>query len=165
MSYFLTCIAIGIGATAFLDLWSWARNRVAGVPLPDYRLVGRWFAYMPRGRFCHPSITATKPVAGEALVGWVAHYAIGILFAFGLLAFAGEGWARQPTLGPALLIGIATVAAPLLLMQPAMGAGLAARRSPRPWAARARSLVTHAVFGAGLYLAALAISLPTQSGN
>jgi hypothetical protein len=36
-------------------------------------------------------------------------------------------------------------------MQPAMGAGLAASRTPQPEAARVQSLVTHAVFGVGLY--------------
>jgi hypothetical protein len=55
-----------------------------------------------------------------------------------------------------LAVGIGTVAAPFLLMQPGMGAGLAARRSPRPAAARLHSLVTHAVFGLGLYASAIA---------
>jgi hypothetical protein len=51
-----------------------------------------------------------------------------------------------------LLVGIGTVAAPFLLMQPGMGAGMAASRTPAPNAARLQSLLTHAVFGLGLYL-------------
>jgi hypothetical protein len=46
------------------------------------------------------------------------------------------------------------VAAPFLLMQPALGAGIAAAKTPNPTAARLRSLMTHAVFGLGLYFAA-----------
>ncbi len=65
----------------------------------------------------------------------------------------------MPTLGPALLVGVGTVAAPFLLMQPGMGAGIAASRTPRPNAARLQSLATHAVFGAGLYAAALVLNL------
>ena len=65
----------------------------------------------------------------------------------------GLDWARQPTLGPALLVGIGTVAAPFLVMQPGMGAGVAASRTPRPAAARLQSLVTHTIFGLGLYAA------------
>jgi hypothetical protein len=42
-------------------------------------------------------------------------------------------------------------------MQPAMGAGLAARRTPRPQAARLHSLAMHVVFGLGLYASALAL--------
>ena len=38
-------------------------------------------------------------------------------------------------------------------MQPGMGAGIAASRTPRPAAARLHSLVTHAIFGIGLYAA------------
>jgi hypothetical protein len=53
-----------------------------------------------------------------------------------------------------LIVGIVTVAAPFLVMQPAMGAGLAARRTPKPNAARVQSLVNHAVFGVGLYASA-----------
>jgi Protein of unknown function (DUF2938) len=52
---------------------------------------------------------------------------------------------------PALLVGIGTVAAPFLLMQPGMGAGIAASRTPRPAAARVQSLLTHFIFGVGLY--------------
>jgi hypothetical protein len=70
-----------------------------------------------------------------------------------LLAIFGLDWARHPTLGPALLVGIGTVAAPCLVMQPGMGAGVAASRTPRPGAARLQSLVTHTVFGVGLYAA------------
>ncbi|MCZ3133241.1 DUF2938 domain-containing protein, partial [Acinetobacter baumannii] len=51
----------------------------------------------------------------------------------------------------ALIVGLASVVFPFLLMQPGMGAGIAARRTPRPGVARLRSLVTHAVFGLGLY--------------
>jgi hypothetical protein len=47
-------------------------------------------------------------------------------------------------------------------MQPGMGQGLAARLSPEPGAARARSLVTHLVFGLGLYAAGRATALAVQ---
>jgi hypothetical protein len=39
------------------------------------------------------------------------------------------------------------------VMQPAMGAGIAAGRTPRPWMARVHSVLTHGVFGLGLYVA------------
>ena len=144
---------VGIGATLFLDLWALARHRLGQAPLPDYGLVGRWFAYMPRGRFRHDAIGAVPAVAGERLIGWAAHYAIGIAFAAVLLAICGLEWLQQPALGPALIVGVSTVAAPFLLMQPGMGAGFFASRTPRPGPARIRSLVTHTVFGVGLYVA------------
>jgi hypothetical protein len=48
-------------------------------------------------------------------MGWSAHYGIGVIFAALLLAIWGLDWARQPTLIPALIIGVATVVAPFFL--------------------------------------------------
>ena len=155
-AYFVSAILIGIGATAVTDAWAFARTMLTRAAPPDYGLVGRWIAYMPRGRFHHDAIAKSERMPYERVIGWTAHYVIGIGFASILLAIFGLDWARQPTIGPALLIGIATVLAPFLIMQPGMGAGIAASRAPNPNAARVRSIVTHAVFGVGLYLAALA---------
>jgi hypothetical protein len=154
MDYLVNAVLIGTGATAVMDAWGMARRYLLGAPAPDYGLVGRWLAWMPRGRFRHDRIAATPPVKGEKALGWAAHYAIGVAFAAALLGLCGLEWAQRPTLAPALVFGIATVAAPFLLMQPGMGAGIAASRAPRPGAARVQSLVTHAVFGFGLYAAA-----------
>lgn len=98
------------------------------------------------------------PVRGELALGWTAHYAIGVLFAAALVAAAGRGWLAHPTPGPALLAGLLTVAAPFFLMQPGMGLGIAASRTPKPWLARLRSLANHLVFGGGLYFSALALA-------
>ena len=146
--------AIGAGATVAMDLWMLARRRLLGLPLPDYGLVGRWLAHMGRGRFVHARIADACPVPGERMLGWAAHYATGIAFAGLLLAIGGLEWAHEPTPGLAIGVGLATVAAPVLLMQPGMGAGIAASRTPKPWAARRQSLLTHAIFGLGLYLGA-----------
>jgi hypothetical protein len=148
----LTSVLItGIGATAVMDLWAIVRKRLLGLAPPDYGMVGRWIGHMSGGRFRHDSIAAACPVPGERLIGWTAHYLTGIAFAGLLIGIWGSAWVRHPSIGPALAVGIATVAAPFLLMQPGMGAGIAASRTPRPGAARLQSLVTHAVFGIGLY--------------
>ncbi len=158
MDYLVGILLTGVGATALTDLWAIARKHLLGIPPPNYGLVGRWFAYMPRGRFCHDSIAAALPVHGERLIGWTAHYLTGVAFAAILLGVWGLAWIHHPTIGPALLVGICTVAAPFLVMQPGMGAGIAASRTPRPAAARFQSLVTHAIFGLGLYAAGWATS-------
>jgi hypothetical protein len=83
---------------------------------------------------------------------------IGVSFAALLLATLGLEWARSPTLLPALFIGIATVLAPLLVLQPALGAGIASSRTSRPVLNSLKSLVTHTVFGIGLFLAARVVA-------
>ena len=153
MAYLLCAILIGAGATMAMDLWGIVRKRLFDIPPPDYGLVGRWLAHMPRGRFRHDSIKAAPAVKGERLIGWIAHYLIGIAFASILLVLWGHAWVRHPSIGPALAVGIATVAAPFLVMQPGMGAGIAGSRTPRPAATRLQSLLTHTVFGLGLYAA------------
>jgi hypothetical protein len=158
MDYVVGTLLVGTGATAVMDLWAIARKRLLGTPAPDYGLVGRWLGHMLHGRFRHDAIAAAPPVRGERLIGWTAHYLIGIAFAALLPGIWGFAWLQNPTLAPALIVGIGTVAAPFLLMQPGMGAGIAARRTPRPNAARLQSLVTHAIFGLGLYAAAWANS-------
>lgn len=150
----LACmLVIGVGATALLDAWAIARRHAFGTPHPDYGLVGRWIGHFARGRFRHESIRAATPVRGELVIGWTAHYLVGIAFATVLLWGWGLAWVREPSLGPALVVGIGSVAAPFLVMQPGMGAGVAARRTPNPRAARLQSLVSHTVFGLGLYFA------------
>ena len=154
MDFAISTVVIGTGASAVMDLWTVVRARLLGVRMPDYGLVGRWLAYLARRRFRHDSIAASPAVPGERVIGWSAHYLIGMAFAALLLAIWGLEWASRPRLGPALIVGIGSVAAPFLVMQPGMGAGIAASRTPRPNAARLQSLVTHAIFGAGLYATA-----------
>jgi hypothetical protein len=156
---FLSCsILVGTGATALVDLWALIRRRLFRMPLPDFGHLGRWLGHMLHGQFSHDSIAAAAPVRGETPIGWIAHYLIGISFAAILLAVFGLEWMQRPTPGPALAVGIGTVVAPWFIMQPAMGAGIAASRTPRPATARLHSVLTHAVFGVALYLSGWVVS-------
>lgn len=156
----LACaVLIGCGATAAIDIWGIVRAYLFGFPSLDYGLVGRWLAHLARGRFCHRQIAAAASVRGERLIGWAAHYLIGILFAAILLAVWGLDWLRSPAIGPALIVGIGSAAAPFVIMQPAMGLGFAARRTPCPNMVRLNTLLTHAIFGLGLYAAGWVVRL------
>lgn len=152
-NYVVLTVLLGAGATAFMDAVGLLRLRVFGTPMPDYAPVGRWVGHMPRGQFAHASIARALPVPGERAIGWAVHYLVGTAFAAVLLAVWGTGWALEPTVGPALLVGVGSVAAPFLIMQPAMGAGIAASRSPNPRSARLRSVVNHGIFAVGLLVA------------
>ena len=138
------------------DLWAAFLKRFFGAPASNWGFVGRWFGHFPRGRFVHDSIAQAPAVRGELVIGWAAHYAIGIIFAALLVAICGLEWARHPTPLPALIFGLVTVAVPFFVMQPAIGAGIAASKTPKPAQARLRSIAGHAVFGIGLYASSLA---------
>jgi hypothetical protein len=151
MELVMRTVLIGIGATALMDIWAAFLKLAFGASSLDYAMVGRWLGHMPVGQFAHASVARAPAMPGERIIGWVAHYTIGILFAGMLIAACGLDWARHPTLAPALAAGLVTVAAPWFIMQPGMGLGIAASRAPKPTLARMRSLVTHIVFGLGLY--------------
>jgi hypothetical protein len=137
-----------------MDLWLLFLRRGLGVRTLDYAMLGRWLGHIPRGTCVHENIAKAAPVPGELFVGWCAHYAIGITFAALLLSIWGLDWARSPSLAPAIVIGLVTVAAPLFVLQPALGAGIASSKVPNPNAARLRSVLTHTVYGLGLYASA-----------
>jgi uncharacterized membrane protein YagU involved in acid resistance len=92
------------------------------------------------------------------VAGSIAHYTIGIVFAFVFVVLSSGDWLERPTLLPALLYGIGTVVFPFFVMQPSFGLGIAASKTPNPTQARLKSLMTHTVFGVGLYVCALGVS-------
>ena len=150
-------LLVGLGATALMDLWLVVLRHL-GLQGMNMALLGRWVGHLGRGKVAHVAIARAEPVRHEAPLGWLAHYATGVAFAAVLVAVTGPGWIDTPTLTPALALGVATVVAPWGVMQPAMGLGLAASKTPTPWRSALRSLANHAVFGFGLYLSAVVIA-------
>ncbi len=156
---FLTRVfLIGVGATVIMDLWALLLKQF-GIPSLNFAFLGRWIGHLPEGKWFHESIAKAVPVKLELLLGWCAHYSIGISFAALLVSIFGLQWARSPSLLPALFVGMVTVVAPLLILQPALGLGFASSKTPTPVFHSLKSLVTHTIYGFGLYLAALLTSM------
>lgn len=153
-------LVVGIGATAALDIWALFLKAAFAQPLPNWGLVGRWFAHIPGGTLFHEDIAKSKPVANELAIGWIAHYVVGIVYAGILIAIAGPAWVAAPTFLPALIVGLVTVGAGWFLLQPGMGAGWAASLRPNPWKIRALNVAAHVVFALGLYGTALLMARP-----
>jgi len=117
--------------------------------------VGRWFRHLRDGAVFHDDIALASPYAGELRLGWIGHYAVGAIYGLAFALLAGTGWLAEPRLLPAWLFGLATLAFGWFLLQPGMGLGWAASRTARPGKVRLLNLVSHSVFGLGLYLSAL----------
>jgi hypothetical protein len=154
----LGTIIVGIGGTAAMDLWAILLNRLFGQALPNWAMVGRWFAHVPRGVIFHKDIAKSARVAHERAIGWLAHYAVGILYAGVLIVAAGPQWLANPTFLPALIVGLVTVGAGWFVLQPGMGAGWAASLKPNPWRIRILNIAAHLAFASGLYGSARLIS-------
>lgn len=157
-SYALGAVAVGIGATLLMDLWNLFLKRGFNIPSLNYCLLGRWLRHMPEGTFRHASIAAAPAKSFECAVGWAAHYTIGVVFALVFVTLTSGHSLLRPSFLPALFYGIGTVVFPFFILQPALGFGTAASRTPKPTQARLKSLVTHTVFGIGLYVCALGVS-------
>ncbi|WP_449393249.1 DUF2938 family protein [Eoetvoesiella caeni] len=57
-----------------------------------------------RGRFVHENIGAASPIRAELALGWIVHYVTGIAYGLILVALRGDGWLRQPTTLPPMLL-------------------------------------------------------------
>lgn len=162
VKFMMNAVLIGIGATIVMDLWSLFQRYTFGVPSLNYAMVGRWVGHLARGRFAHDNIAKTTPVHGELIIGWSTHYITGVIFACVLLSIWGMDWAYHPTLFPALISGAVSVVAPFFILQPAIGAGIAASKTPNPTLARLRSFLAHISFGIGLYVSAMLATMVIQ---
>jgi hypothetical protein len=157
MNMFIKIIAIGVGATLILDIWNYLLDLI-GIKSLDYRFVGRWMGHFVNGKFLHNNIMKTTAIQNELLIGWTVHYLIGISFSFLLVIVFGNGWLAKPLFVPAMIIGLATVVFPLFIMQPALGFGIASSKLPDPIARVLKSIVTHLVYGSGLFLTGIVLN-------
>lgn len=155
--YILVAVGIGIGATFITDLWNLFLKRSFNIESLNFCILGRWIMYMPAGTFWHPGIKTTPPKSFECVFGWLAHYTIGVVLTFLFILIVSVDWLTKPILLPALFYGISTVVFPLLVLQPMLGLGLASSKTPNPAQARIKSIMTHIMFGIGLWISAIAV--------
>ena len=88
-------VLIGVGATAAIDGWAWLLAQF-GVPSLRMALLGRWLGHLAHGIWRHDSIASAPPIAGEARLGWAAHYAIGVSFTSPFFVVPGSRRRRNP---------------------------------------------------------------------
>ncbi len=154
-------VVIGIVATLVMDVGQRLLHAIADLPPANWGLIGRWVSGFPRGVFVHRPITATAPVRGEIAIGWIFHYLVGIAYAAVYVVTMRLGAGSGPSLISALAVAIALLVVPWFVMQPALGLGFMAARTPNPGATRIINVSVHTVFGLGLYLGAVAWQLAT----
>ena len=148
-------VVVGFGATVLMDLWAILLWKAFGQSRPNWAPVGRWFWHLKNGVVFHDDIGKSEPYARELALGWVSHYAVGILYGVILALIVGDGWFAAPTFLPAWILGIVTVGAGWFLLQPGLGIGVAASKLPNANKVRVLNLVSHTVFALGLFGTAL----------
>ena len=141
-----------------MDVWALFIMKLFRIAPTNWGMVRRRIAYIPKGIFIHYPIATSAAIRGERIIGWVVHYLIGISYAAILVVICDNAWVHSPTVGPAIAVGIATVLAPFFIIQPGMGAGIAASRTAKPNSARVHSVINHSIFALGLYLSGWAVN-------
>jgi hypothetical protein len=154
MSLIYAGLVMGFFGTVAMDLWALLLNRLFGQPMANWARVGRWVAHLPE-RVFHEDFDRVAPVRGELAIGWAFHYAVGLAYGVIFALLAGRDWLAAPGFLPVWLWGIVTIAGGWFLLQPAIGAGWAAARTPDPARTRVTGLVAHTVFALGMWGAAL----------
>ena len=152
---FIVGLIVGVLATITMDVVAVIALRLGiagrGPRRTGPDLIGRWVGYLLRGKFRHTNILQTPPLRGELVLGFAAHYLIGIMLTLvylGLLIVAHA----TPTVLSAILYGTATTVLPWFLMFPSQGMGWLG------WDARGdahlvrASLFNHIIFGLGIAL-------------
>lgn len=149
---------VGIGATVFTDFTGIMRQGWTATN-GFYCLVGRWHGSIPRNGLAHKDIRDAPTLAPEAVLGWSAHLLLSLLFGIGFTFLFGSTALSEPKVWQGLSFGIATVLVPWLIFQPLFGWGVAASKAPEPWKMRLRGLITHSLFGLGLWLSTLILNI------
>jgi hypothetical protein len=146
----LEIVASGVAATLFLDIWQQILRLMSGLPATNWGLIGRWFVAAGKGKLFHDSIAKEPPVANEVRIGWVSHYAVGVVYGLAYLVFLRHVLGIEPTLANGLIFGACSVVVPWFFFMPAMGAGVLANKTPRPIVPCLQALASHTAFGLGL---------------
>ncbi|GAK69155.1 hypothetical protein RRU01S_03_03280 [Agrobacterium rubi TR3 = NBRC 13261] len=150
-------VAMGIGGTMFMDIWAIILHRFFHQPAPNWGPVGRWFWHLPKGTVFHDNIARAAHYEHEVALGWISHYAVGIIYGVLLAVIVPSGWFAAPTFLLPWIVGIITVGAGWFLLQPGLGIGWAASKTPNPNKVRALNLIAHTIFALGMFVAALII--------
>ncbi|WP_095595068.1 DUF2938 domain-containing protein [Actibacterium pelagium] len=155
MDLILVGILMGIGGTFAMDVLAWTQSNLGVAPFPNWAMPGRWAVHVTRGTLFHEAIAEAEEVPNELTIGWLFHYAVGIAYGLVFIAIAGAGWLAAPGFVPVWIFSLITIAAGWFLLQPGMGLGWAASKTPSPWKVRGLGLLAHTVFGLGMWVVAL----------
>ncbi len=146
-------VLIGIVSTMSMDVLTLVASRLKLTAPLTPNLVGRWFASVARAQPFHADIAHTAPVRHELAIAIPVHYAIGVTLASAYLwGTSRQGWPAQ-SFALALAFGLCTNALPWLLMFPAMGYGAFGLHGPVGTRLFLSSLLSHASFGLGIWIA------------
>lgn len=151
MLLIIQSILIGTLTTLFMDGIAWLREKIFQIKPLNYAFVGRWVLSWKDKKYFHENIVTSPTKKHEALWGWCIHYLIGIFWVF-LYLVLNNLYSFDDIFLSILIFSLSTTLVPFLIMQPALGFGLFASKTPSPLVSIKNSLIIHTFFGFGMYI-------------
>lgn len=150
MELLVAAVVAGVVGTLAMDSLNFLFARAGVLSRIDVGMIGRMAVGWMGGRFRYGHPSEIRPVTHELLLGYVAHYAIGVSLALPYVL----GWdllvgGPAPALW-AVPYGLATTVAAYLFVLPSMGLGVFGRLSPNGARVPLSSLANHLFYGLGL---------------
>lgn len=139
---------LGIGATFLTDIWA-ILLRFFGIKSSGLLIIGNWIANNLFGI----NVETTQ----AWVIGWIAHYFIGILFALLFVLIYKNEWFKSPNLYKSIFFGLITVVFPLFIAWPIMGLGFAFSKTSIQFILISKAIMLHLVYGLGIYLTSIII--------
>jgi hypothetical protein len=150
-------VIIGLTGTALKDVWAIFLKRVFDNAPPNWAMVGRWVVHLKSGKVFNDDIAEALAFSSENLVGWIFYYFVGFIYGVIFMLLVGKEWLSGPTLMPVWLYSISTILVGWFLLHPGLGLGMALAKTENPFKGRCMGLMTHSVFGLGMWFGAFAI--------
>lgn len=157
MYQIIIILTAGITGTIVMDLLNYVFSRMGLIQKVEINMIGRMTAGWLRGRFLYKHPNDMKAVNHEGLLGYLAHYSIGIGLAIPYILVCVNYIGDMPSAYHTIIYGISTTVASWFIVYPSMGFGVLGLRSPDGIKATYSSLANHFFYGAGLALGILVI--------
>lgn len=152
VAHYVAWIGVSLFATFSMDAWGCLLHVFANQPIPNYTLLGRYIVTVfQTGHWIIAKVATIPAIPYENLVGWLFHIFIGLVDTVIYMIIIFKILKTKPHLLISLCIGWMLIAMPMLIEQPMLGMGVAARLTKDPDFARLLTFSYHTVFGLGLY--------------
>jgi hypothetical protein len=148
----LVILCVGVFATLSMDAWNAVLDMTDGITL-DWHLMGRWVLDWFSGDMIMRHIQTSPSHAHDGAMGWVAHYATGVVYAYLYFILVISLFHKRNTWLHAVFFSFCFMLMPFLLYQPAVGMGYFGDLTAHPDKVRIVTLSFHAAFGTGLFFA------------
>ena len=145
-------IISGIVATMLFDAFQISLSYAYNINKSRWDLVGRYFFGFVDKIYIREDLESDKPVKNELLIGYIAHYLIGIIYGI-IYVTINILFFNEPSLILAILFGFITVLGGWCIMMPyAFNLGFFASKKEERFQILTQNLIVHFIFGIGLYM-------------